>query len=50
MFTRWHEHRGEVIDVIYDADGACKARYGGVGRPTRANMGSSECVVMVLKS
>ena len=24
MFTRWPEHRGDVNDVIYDADGACE--------------------------
>ena len=46
MFTYWHEHRGDVNDVIYDADGACESRYGCVGGPTRANMGSREWVVI----
>ena len=40
MFTRWPENRGDVNDVIYDADGACMGRYGCVGGPTRDNMGS----------
>ena len=50
MFTGWPEHRGDVNDVIFDADGACEVRYGCVGGPTRANMGSREWVVMGLKS
>ena len=37
-------------DVIYDADGACKGRYGCMGGPRRTNMGSREWVVMGLKS
>ena len=28
MFTRWPENRGDVNDVINDADGACMGRYG----------------------
>ena len=50
MFTLWPEHRGDADDVIYDADGACEGRYGCVGEPMRANMGSREWVVMGLKS
>ena len=50
MFTRWPENRGEVNDVIYDADGACMGRYGCVGGPTRDNMGSHEWLVVGLKS
>ena len=43
MFTRWPENRGDVNNVIYDADGACMGRYG-------ANMGSHEWLVVGLKS
>ena len=50
MFTRWPENRGDVNDVIYDADGACMGRYGCVGGPTRDNMGSREWLVVGLKS
>ena len=50
MFRSWPEHRGDVNYVIYDADGSCEGRYGCVGGPTRANMGSGEWVVMGLKS
>ena len=50
MFTRWPENRGDVNDVIYDADGACMGRDGCVGGPTRDNMGSSEWLVVGLKS
>ena len=46
MFTRWPENRGDVNDVIYDADGACMGRYG----PTRDIMGSHEWLVVGLKS
>ena len=37
-------------DVIYVADGACMGRYGCVGGPTRDNMGSTEWLVVGLKS
>ena len=50
MFTRWPEHCSDVNDVICDADDACEGRYGCVGGSMRANMGSSEWVVMGLKS
>ena len=50
MFTRWPENRGDVNDVIYDADGACMGRYGCVGGPERDNMGSCEWLVVGLKS
>ena len=50
MFTRWPENRGDVNDVIYDADGACMGRYGCVRGPTRDNMGSREWLVVGLKS
>ena len=50
MFTRWPEHRGDVNDVIYDADGACEGRYEWLVEPSRANMGSCEWVVMGMKS
>ena len=50
LFTRWPEHRGDMKDVIYDADGACEGLYRCLGGPRRANMGSRECVVMSLKS
>ena len=50
MFTRWPENRGDVNDVIYDADGACMGRHGCVGGPTRDNMGSCEWLVVGLKS
>ena len=49
MFTCWPENRGDVNDVIHDADGACMGRYGCVGWPTRDNMGSHEWVVVGLK-
>ena len=39
MFTRGPEKRGDVNDVIYDADGTCMGRYGCVGGPPRNNMG-----------
>ena len=44
------ENRGDVNDVIFDADGACMGRYGCVGGPTRDNMGSREWLVVGLKS
>ena len=50
MFTRWPEHRGDVNDVIYDANGACEGRYGCVGGPKRVEIGSLEWVVIGLKS
>ena len=50
LFTRWPENRNDMNDVIYDANGACEGRYGCGGGPTRAHMGSCECVVMGLKS
>ena len=50
MFTRWPENRGDVNDVIYNADGACMGRYGCVGGPTRNKMGSCEWMVVGLKS
>ena len=50
MFTRWPENRGDVNDVIYDADGDCMGRYGCVGGPTRDNKGSREWLVVGLKS
>ena len=50
MFTRWPENRGDVNDVIYDADGACMGRHGCVGGPTRDNLGSREWLVVGLKS
>ena len=50
LFTPWPEHRGDMNDVTINADGACEGRYGCVGGPTRAHMGSRECVVMGLKS
>ena len=50
MFTRWPENRGDVNDVINDADGACMGRYGCVGGPTRDNMGSREWLVVGLTS
>ena len=50
LISRWPEHRRDVNDVIYDTNGACEGRYGCVGGPRRANMGSRECVVMGLKS
>ena len=46
MFTRWPENRGDVNNVIYDADG----RYGCMEGPTRDNMGSHEWLVVGLKS
>ena len=49
-FTRWPENRGDVNDVIYDADGACMGQYGCVEGPTRDNMGSREWLVVGLKS
>ena len=36
-FTSWPVNRGDVNDVIYDADGACMGQYGCVGGPTRDN-------------
>ena len=50
MFTRRPEHRSDVNAVIYDADGACGGRYGCMGGPQKANMGSSEWFVMTFKS
>ena len=50
MFTSWPENRGDVNDVIYDADDACMGRYGCMGGPTRDNMGSCEWLVVGLKS
>ena len=50
LFTPWPEHRDDMNDVIYDANDACEGRYGCGGGPTRAHMGSHECVVMGLKS
>ena len=42
MLTRWPEHRSDVNDVIFYADGACEGRYECVDVPMRANMGSRE--------
>ena len=50
LFTRLPEHRRDVNDVIYDANGACEGRYGCLGGPRRANMGPFEWVDMGLKS
>ena len=50
MFKRWPEHRGDMNVAIYDADGACKGRYGCVGGPRKVNMCSREWVAMGLKS
>ena len=50
LLTRWPEQRGDVNDVIYYTDGACEGRYGCMGGPRRANMGSGEYVAIGLKS
>ena len=50
LFTRWPDNRGDVNDVIYDANAACEDQYGCVEGPRKANMGSRECFIMGLKS